>query len=138
LHFNEENSPLFSNEIVSICINDITGEVFFITGKGIISYRGEATEGVEEIDKKQVYAYPNPVRPGYEGKIAIKGLTANADIKITDASGELVYATTALGGQAIWDGITTEGKRALTGIYLVFSTDETGKQTVVTKIMLMN
>jgi hypothetical protein len=138
LHFNEENSPLFSNEIVSICINDLTGEVFFITGKGIISYRGEATEGVDEIDKKQVYAYPNPVRPGYEGKIAIKGLTANADIKITDASGELVYATTALGGQAIWDGITTEGKRAHTGIYLVFSTDETGKQTVVTKIMLMN
>ena len=138
LHFNVENSPLFWNEIISICINDLTGEVFFITGKGIISFRGEATEGVEEIDKMQVYAYPNPVKPGYEGKIAIKGLTANADIKITDASGELVFATTAFGGQAIWDGITTEGKRAETGIYLVFSTDETGKQTIVTKIMLMN
>ncbi len=137
-HFTTENSPLFSNNIISLSINDKTGEVFIATEKGIISYRGDATEGIEDIDKKQVMAFPNPVRPGYEGKIAIRGLTTNAAVRITDASGELVHSSTAYGGQAIWDGNTIEGQRAKSGIYLVFSADEKGKETVVTKVLLIN
>ncbi|MCD4665350.1 MAG: T9SS type A sorting domain-containing protein, partial [Bacteroidales bacterium] len=134
-HFTEENSPLFSNSISSIVIND-DGEVFFGTANGIVSFKGTATPGGVTYD--DVYAYPNPVREGYTGTIAIKGLVKDADIKITDISGTLIYETKAEGGQAVWDGRNFDGRRARTGVYLVFASNEDGSETIVTKILFIN
>lgn len=138
LHFTKDNSPLFSNQITAIGIDQLSGEVFIGTDKGLISYKGTATWGVQEIAKEEVYAYPNPVEPDYEGPIAIKGLVRDADVKITDASGRVVFATTAFGGQAIWDGNNLNGERAQSGVYLVFASNEDGKQTIVTKVLFIN
>jgi hypothetical protein len=135
-HFTEEDSPLFSNRITSIAINNVTGEVYFGTDKGVISFKSTATEG--GTDKNEVYAYPNPVKPGYSGYIAIKGLVQDAQVKITDISGVLIYSTRAEGGQAIWDGNNFNGKRAQSGVYLVFASDESGNDKVVTKILFIN
>jgi len=135
-HFTTENSPLLSDNVTGVTIDPSTGEVFFSTGKGIVSYRGEANEGTDEMG--DVYAYPNPVQPGYSGPIAIQGLVRDADVKITDISGNLVYQTTALGGQAIWNGNNFQGERAASGVYLVFITNEDGTETRVTKILFMH
>jgi hypothetical protein len=135
-HFTAENSPLLSDNVTGVTIDPSTGEVFFSTGKGIVSYRGEAIEGADEMG--DVYAYPNPVQPGYSGPIAIQGLVRDADVKITDISGNLVYQTTALGGQAIWNGNNFQGQRAASGVYLVFITNEDGTETRVTKILFMH
>ncbi len=135
-HFTESNSPLISDDITSICINQSTGEVFFGTVRGIISYKGTATFGGEKFES--VYAYPNPVKHGYNGIIAIKGLVLNADVKITDVSGSLVYKTTAIGGQAIWNGLSLNGEKVKTGVYLVFCSNEDGTQTQVSKILFEN
>jgi hypothetical protein len=135
-HFTEDNSPLFSNRIASISINDQTGEVYFGTDKGVISYKSTATD--QTFNKDSVYAYPNPVKPGYTGWIAIKGLTSNASVKITDISGVLIYSTIAEGGQAIWNGANFSGERAKTGVYLVFASDASGNDKVVTKILIVN
>ena len=134
-HFTVDNSPLFSNMISDITIND-NGEVFIGTAKGIISYGGTATPG--KPIHENTYAYPNPVREGFTGKIAIKGLVNNADIKITDISGTLIYETKAEGGQAIWDGRNFDGRKAHTGVYLVFSSNSDGSDTMVTKILIIN
>jgi hypothetical protein len=133
--FNASNSPLLSDEILSIAINP-DGEVFFGTNKGVVSYRGTASEGL--VNYHKVYAFPNPVRPDYEGPIAIRGLVQSADVKITDISGNLVHETRALGGQAIWDGKTIRGERAATGVYLVFISNDDGSKTTVTKILFVN
>lgn len=136
LEFNIQNSPIFSNEIIDVAIDGNTGEVFIGTGKGIISYRAEATDGANFFSN--VYAFPNPVRPDYEGVIAIKGLVENANIKVTDVSGTLVYETTALGGQAVWDGNDYNGRRAASGVYIVYATSRDGLVRMATKILLMN
>lgn len=135
-NFNIDNSPLLSNTIFSIAINSETGEVFIATDEGLVSYRGDATEGLDTYGK--VYAFPNPVRPNYTGPIAIKGLVRDADVKITDIAGRVVYQTKANGGTAVWNGNDFNGDRAKTGVYLVFSTNTDGTQTNVTKIMLVN
>lgn len=135
-HFTQENSPLLSNFITCIAINDKTGEVFFGTENGICSYKSDATAGAEEFN--DVYAYPNPVQSGYEGPIAIKNLITDAAIKITDLSGSLVFETTALGGQAIWHGKDVNGTRVKTGVYLVFCSDKDGILSAVTKILFIN
>jgi ligand-binding sensor domain-containing protein len=135
-HFTSENSPLPDDEITSLAINDQTGEVFIGTAKGLISYKGTATEGKD--DYSDVYAYPNPVREDYEGDIVITGLIENTDIKITDITGNLVYKTNSLGGQATWDGKNLRGNRVSTGVYLVFGNDRYGEQSFVTKILFIH
>ena len=136
LHFTTDNSSLLSNEITSLAINDKTGEVFIGTSKGLLSYRGTATEGGDNYDN--VYAYPNPVREDYTGDVVITGLIEDTNIKITDISGNLVYKTTSLGGQATWDGKNLRGNRVSTGVYLVFGNDKDGEQSFVTKILFIH
>jgi sugar lactone lactonase YvrE len=134
LHFTEENSPLLSNSVISIVI-DSDGVVYFGTAKGVISYRGTAPP--PNPPTSDVYAFPNPVREGYNGVIAIKGLPQNAEVKITDVTGTLIYATKAEGSQAIWDGRNFSGEKAHTGVYLVFSSNADGSQAIVTKILFI-
>jgi hypothetical protein len=136
LHFTKDNSPLFSNFVRTIAIHPETGEVFFGTDKGIISYRGTATEPKDGMDA--AYAFPNPVRPDYNGPITITGLVENTSVKITDISGNLVYQTSSLGGSAMWDGKTRKGTKAATGVYLVFLTSEDGEQTNVIKLLIIH
>jgi hypothetical protein len=135
-HFTEDDSPLFSNNITSIAINDETGEVFIGTAKGLISYKSDATPG--DSTNSNVYAYPNPVRPGYGGPIAIKGLVKDAVVKITDVTGTLIYETRAEGGQAIWNGHNFDGRKASTGVYLVYISNDDGSEKMVTKILFVN
>jgi hypothetical protein len=135
-HFTVSNSPLPSNTITSIAINHANGEVFFGTDKGIFSYRGQSTEGSD--DFSNAYVFPNPVRENYQGDITITGLVEDVNVKITDVSGNLVYETKALGGQAIWDGNNFKGKRVGTGVYLVFCSNEDGSKTFVTKLLFIH
>ncbi|MEO6883980.1 MAG: two-component regulator propeller domain-containing protein [Bacteroidia bacterium] len=135
-HFTAENSPLLSDNVGSIAINPNTGEVFFGTDLGIVSYKSTATQG--GTDFGNVYAYPNPVPHGFTGPVAIKGLVQNADVRITDINGTLVYKTIALGGQAIWQGTNFSGARVQSGVYLVFCSNSDGSKTFVTKILFMN
>jgi hypothetical protein len=117
-HFTTENSPLFSNNIFDIVINQKTGEVFFGTENGLLSYKGTATEAND--DFTNIFVYPNPVKPDFSGTIAIRGLVEDTDVRITDISGNIVYQTTSLGGQAIWDGKDFNGNKVHTGVYMVF------------------
>lgn len=134
--FNESNSPLFSNTINDIAINSETGEVFIATAEGLVSFRGYATDGVSRIG--EVSVFPNPVRPEYTGLIGIKGLASNSQVRITDVAGNLVYETESFGGQAVWNGNDMYGKRASTGVYLVFSSTSNGDLTTVAKILFVN
>ena len=122
--------------VVDIAINEISGEVFIGTEKGIISYRSDATKGYDSYNN--VTVFPNPVKENYNGKIAIKGLVNNANVKITDINGNLVFESFANGGQAIWDGKTQSRNRASTGVYLVFSTNTDGEETMVSKILFIH
>lgn len=134
--FNTDNSPLLSNTITDIEINDQTGEVFFGTEGGIISFIGDATQPDEIFT--DVYVYPNPVRESYAGDIIVSGLIENTYVKITDINGNIVHETISLGGQAIWDGKNYAGDRVATGVYLVFCTSEDGFQTIVTKLLFIH
>jgi hypothetical protein len=136
LTFNVDNSPLPSNSINGITVDDVSGEVFIATDKGIISYRGDATEGGDLCS--DYYAFPNPVKSEYHGPIAIRGLVANADVKIADVAGNVVYHTKANGGEAIWYGTNFSGERAKTGVYVVYISNEDGTQTCTTKILFGN
>jgi sugar lactone lactonase YvrE len=135
VHFNTSNSPILSDNIVKIAVNGVTGDVWFGTSEGIVSWRGEATSGNE--DFSGIYAFPNPVREDYEGVVTVTGLVENSRVKITDVSGNLVYETTSLGGQAVWDLQNYKSQRTASGVYLVFCSNEDGTLAGVTKILVI-
>ena len=135
-HFTVANSPLFSDKIIALGINERSGEVYVGTDRGLQVYRGTATYATSA-PLEEVYAFPNPVKPDYDGPIAIKGFTRNGIVHITDASGHTVYTTTANGGQAIWNGRTLQGDKVASGVYYVFASDSQGENHAVAKILII-
>ncbi|MBA3828731.1 MAG: T9SS type A sorting domain-containing protein [Taibaiella sp.] len=133
--FNVSNSPLPSNHIQKIAIDPVTGDVYIGTDEGLITYHGTATDG--GTSNSNVVTYPNPVPSGYAGTIAIKGLVANGNVRITDISGQLIYKTTALGGQAIWNGRDYTGHRPQSGVYMIFVSSADGSQTYAGKMVFL-
>lgn len=139
--FEEANSPLFSNRIQCIANDPFNGNVYIATEQGLNVIRNDATFGGEYMVKDSIRVYPNPVRPEYDGPIAIKGLARDSNVKITDMAGMLVYETKARGGQAIWNGKDLSGRKAATGVYLVFCTYTTNLENpgkAVAKILFIN
>ncbi len=135
-HFTVDNSPIYSNSIIDVSYDKVTGDVFIGTLLGIQSFRSPIIEGDENYSN--VYAYPNPVRPGYGGNVFIRGLVDNSIVKITDESGNLVWETKSQGGQIEWPLKNLSGSRAATGVYVVYAHTTTGELKALTKVLIVN
>lgn len=134
-HFTETNSPLPSNSILDVDIDPESGEVFFATSKGLISFRGVSTKASNDLEN--VYIYPNPVRPDFSDTVKISGLLDKATVKITDIEGSLVYETISEGGTIEWDTTAFGKYRVATGVYMVFISAQDGVETKVKKVMII-
>lgn len=136
ISYTEENSPLPSNEVLDIEIKQATGEVFVSTTAGLVSFRTTSSAPAKVVS--QVKIFPNPVRPGYSGLVAIEGLAFDSVVKITDEAGRLVREMVSYGGTATWDLRDYRGARATSGVYLVFAASRDGSQAVVGKVAVIN
>lgn len=136
-HFTATNSPLLSNDILSVAIDDATGRVYIGTSKGLCSYLSDASAASNEMTKESVWAYPNPVTPDYTGAITITGLQTNADVKIVTANGTLVHEGRATGNTYKWYGLDQSGRRVASGVYMVEIATAEGEKGVVCKIAIV-
>ena len=134
-HFTKQNSPLPSNSIIDIEIDPISGDVYFATEKGLVAFKGTSTKAADDLSK--VYVFPNPVRPGFDGDVNISGLTDDANVKITDIEGNLVYETTSEGGTVLWDTKAFGKHKVASGVYMIFIASGDGMQTKVKKVMII-
>lgn len=134
-NFTKNNSPLPSNNVNDIEIDGITGEVFFATDKGMVSFLGTSTKPSDDL--ANVYVYPNPVRPNFAGTIKIAGLTDKANVKITDVEGNLVHEVTSSGGTIEWDGTAFGKHKVASGVYMVFVASQDGLDSTVKKVMII-
>ncbi len=137
-HFKAEDSYLLSDNIDYIAINNNTGRVYIGTDKGLCSVESHATETFDSMDKDNVWAYPNPVKPDYMGLVTVVGLSFNADVKITTTNGVLVAQGRSTGGSFQWDCRDLKGKRVASGIYMVNTATESGESGTVCKIAVVN
>jgi hypothetical protein len=133
--FTKENSPLPSNMINDIDINEVTGEVFIATEAGMVSYKGNATSGAGDL--KNVVVFPNPVRPNFTGEVSITGLMDKCNVKITDISGNLVYEAIAQGGTVLWNTKAFDKYRVSSGVYIVHISSDDGVEVESKKIMIV-
>lgn len=135
-NFTAAGTPLLSDDLLDIEVHPVSGEVFFATGEGLASYRAGATQS--ESFFQQVRIFPNPVTMDFSGTVGITGLATDAIVKITDVGGKLVWQTQANGGTATWNVQDYKGRRAATGIYLVFAATPDGSESVVGKLAIIN
>ncbi len=134
--YSTDNSPLISNTIIDLKLDQSTGELFIVTDKGLVSYRTDAT--YEDPDYTAVNVFPNPARPEFEGPITIQGVRYNSDVKITDVAGNLVYKTASNGGTATWNGKNINGEKVSTGVYLIWAAANEGKGRYVGKVLVVH
>ncbi|MBS1937347.1 MAG: hypothetical protein JSS84_06015 [Bacteroidetes bacterium] len=134
-HFTAANSPLPSDNIICMAMDGTTGELFIGTDQGIMSYRSDATDGLQAADCATVF--PNPVRETYTGPVAITGLVRGSDVRITDVAGNLVYHVISKGGEATWPVTDMKGQRVATGVYLVLALAPDGSSKCNTKVAVV-
>ena len=137
-HFTTVDSPLLSDIIQYITIDDNTGRVYIGTDKGLCSYQSEATQTNEEMDTDNVWDYPNPVTPEYNGMINVTGLSFNSDVKITSSNGTLVAQGRSTGSSFSWDGKDLKGNRVASGVYMIHSAKSDGSKGTVCKVTIVN
>ncbi len=134
-HFTQENSPLPTNDILSLEMDDLTGTLFISVDGGVLTYRTDAVAG--QRDFSNVYCWPNPVRPEYIGEVHVSGLMDNTEVRITDINNNLIYAATSAGGMITWNLCNASGRRVKSGVYLIYGCSEDGKEGMVTKLMVV-
>lgn len=134
-NFTTANSPLPSNDVTAVTINGSTGEVYFVTRQGMVSFKNFATTPLTDLDNIKVY--PNPVKPGFSGDVKISGLVSDATVKITDIVGNLVHETKSLGGTVTWNTLSFSGSKVPSGVYMIFITSQDGELDAVKKVMII-
>lgn len=137
-HFTTDNSPLLNNNVTSLALVPSTGQLFIGTESGLCSYMTDALAAAQGMTTETVRAYPNPVKPDYEGAITITGLSDDADVKITTVNGVLVEEGRATGGVYKWYGLNRKQHRVASGIYMVQVATSEGEKGVVCKIAIIN
>lgn len=133
--FTKENSPLISNNIYDLKLNQENGELFIITDLGMVSYRTDAS--YEDPEYASTKIFPNPVRPNFNGVITIQGIRYDSDVKVTDVAGNLIYKTTSNGGTAVWDGKKVDGSDVSSGVYLIWTATNQGSDHKVGKLVVV-
>ena len=133
--FTKENSPLISNNIVSIAVNDITGEVFISTDLGMVSYQDVARAPDSKMDKLKVF--PNPFNYGQHQSIFIDGLSEQTTLRVLGVDGTVVYEFEATGGRASWNGLDYNGNRLGTGVYFIVAYEADGREKGIGKVVII-
>lgn len=135
--FTKENSPLPTNSVTDIKVDEKTGKVYFVTFDGIMVYQGDVSDVTSEFGNVSVY--PNPVvKSQFSGNVTIRGLANKANIRITDAGGNLVHSAIARGGFYEWNLNNQKGKRVASGIYFVLMTNDDATSKATIKIAVVN
>jgi hypothetical protein len=145
-NFNKSNSPLPSNRILKIAVDNTSGKVYFATNKGIVAYNSSVAPFGDVLG--DVYAYPNPVLSRHE-TVTITGrngtsLPRRTNVKIIDVAGNLVYETNVVegqqlqGGKVVWDKRNLAGKKVASGVYIALLSNDDGAETSFVKIAIVN
>lgn len=136
-HFTRANSPLPTNSVTDVKVDNKTGKVYFVTLDGVMIYQGDVLNVSENFG--DVLVYPNPVvYSKYKGNVSIRGLAEKTNIRITDAAGNLVHQAVSRGGYYEWNLNNHRGVRVASGIYFVLMTNADGTDKATAKIAVVN
>jgi len=134
---NSDNSPLLSDQIQSIAIDENSGIIYIGTDEGLTSFETPYIKPLENFE--ELFVYPNPFYLKDNSKLlTIDGLIKDTEIKILSLSGKLISEFSSPGGRtAYWDGTDSHGNIVGTGIYLIVAFDQEGNSVITGKVAVV-
>lgn len=134
--YDSKNSPLPSDNIISLAIDKKTGLVYIGTSLGLSTLTTSSIEPKQEFDK--ILVYPSPFKIGVNEFLTFDGLVKNSTIKILSISGKLIKTLETPGGRiTFWDGKDENGKFVSSGIYLLVAFDEEADKITTSKFAVI-
>ena len=135
-HFTTANSPLFSNTIDDVAVDDETGIVYIATDEGLLTYTDVPQTSRRQMD--DLFVYPNPYRYSHEtGNIIIEGLSDDTQISIITVDGRMINRIDARSGRAEWNARDFNGNRVASGVYMIIANDVNGDERGVGKVAII-
>ena len=135
--FSTDNSPLFSDTVVALAIDPISGRVYLATDQGLMSYEGGAIAPVEQVGEIKVYPNPIYVESDTDVSVFMEGLVEATALRIVTLTGEVVARLQTRGGRARWDGRDMQGRMVPSGMYLVIAVGDGGEGTAYGKLAVI-
>lgn len=135
-HFTTANSPLFSNTIVDVAVDERTGTVFIATDQGLLTFVDTPRTAGRQMD--DLFVYPNPFRYSqHSGNMVIEGLTDATLISVMTVDGRLINRLNARSGRAEWNVRDFNGNEVSSGVYLIIANDINGSERGVGKAVVI-
>lgn len=135
--YNTKNSPLLSDIVRSIAIDEVTGTVYVGSDAGLTSF---ITPSIKPLDTfNELFFFPNPFILGSGNNLlTIDGLIKDTEIKILTVDGKLVNNFLSPGGRvAYWDGKDNQGRLVNSGVYLIVAYDQEGNSILTGKVAVL-
>lgn len=136
LNLNTSNSPMPSDFIRDIEVDEQNGIVYIGTDEGLMGYFIGVKESASAVDKLKIF--PNPIYENYNDLVRVEGLQDKMKLKITDVAGQIVFETTAVGGTAYWNMKDFNNNRVNTGVYMFYASSTDGSQTASGKVFVVS
>lgn len=135
--YDSKNSPLLSDVIRSIAIDENKGTVYVGTDAGLTSFETPAVKPLENFS--ELFVYPNPLLVEDKNEfLTIDGLIKDSEIKILSINGKLISAFSSPGGRvAYWNGKDLDEKPVNSGIYLIVAYDKEGNNVATSKVAVL-
>jgi ligand-binding sensor domain-containing protein len=135
--YDSKNSPLLTDQIISVTVDDNSGIVYAGTVKGLTSFETPFVKPKAAFD--ELFVYPNPYIVADGSKfLTIDGLVQDSEIKILTIDGTLVAEFSSPGGRtAFWDGKDVNGNIVGSGVYLIVASDREGSSLITGKVAVL-
>jgi sugar lactone lactonase YvrE len=135
-HFTTDNSPLFSDIIEDVAVDDATGIVYVATAQGLLTYTDVPASAERSMD--DLFVYPNPYEyDRHSGNIIIEGLTEETLLSIVSVDGRMVNRVQARSGRAEWNGRDFNGNLLASGVYIIVANDQNGDERGIGKVAII-
>lgn len=130
-HYRAEDSPLLSNSINTLSLDNTTGLLYIGTSEGLITLQTGNFDTTKE-SLSSIHVYPNPLRPEDPDLVTITGLNTGMELRVTNAQGGMVHSAVATGNEYPLTVRSSSGERYAPGVYSVLISDpKSHKATVV-------
>lgn len=124
-HYNMSNSPLVSNNILSLSFDEQNGIMYVGTPFGLNSIMLSSNSHQNE-NLLDIKVYPNPLLPDNRDLITISGLDHGMHLSIFDSSGNLVHKDVAISSIYEWTPRNLSGNTLPSGIYTIVISSANG------------
>jgi hypothetical protein len=130
-HFTAENSPLPSNNVLSVAV---AGDLVFIgTDRGIVSFAAAKNGSKPAHSVNDIY--PLSVSLNDNIPVTISSLVPNSLLRITDRYGNSVFDTLTDAGSYVWNLSDMLGNKVKPDIYYIYGT-QNGKTGLLGSVVI--